>query len=87
MFIFSLRFESSENMNISCTTKAFIFGKIIKTRTNKVSGYFENGRFIYHIDRDPMCKTMIKFLQDLQKLPQEYMMDNVLENVTILQVI
>lgn len=75
------------NMNISCTTKAFIFGKMVKTRTNKVGGHFENGRFIYHIDRDPMCKTMIKFLQNLQQLPQECMMDRVLENFSILQVI
>ena len=47
---------------------------------------FENGRFIYRINRSPMCEYMINFIHKLKHLPEKYMMNSVLENFTVLQV-
>ncbi len=47
---------------------------------------FENGRFVYRINRSEMCEYMINFIHKLKNLPEKYMMNSVLENFTILQV-
>ena len=47
---------------------------------------FENGRYVYKIQRSPMCEYMISFIHKLKHLPEKYMMNSVLENFTILQV-
>lgn len=47
---------------------------------------FENGRFVYRINRSPMCEYMINFIHKLKHLPEKYMMNSVLENFTILLV-
>ncbi len=47
---------------------------------------FENGRFVYKINRSPMCEYMINFIHKLKHLPEKYMMNSVLENFTILLV-
>lgn len=48
--------------------------------------HFNNGRFVFRIDRSPMCEYMINFVHKLKQLPEKYMMNSVLENFTILQV-
>ncbi|EMP36826.1 Transcriptional enhancer factor TEF-1 [Chelonia mydas] len=48
---------------------------------------FENGRFVYRINRSPMCEYMINFIHKLKHLPEKYMMNSVLENFTILLVV
>lgn len=48
---------------------------------------FENNRYVYHLKRSQMCSYMVSFIHKLKQLPEEYMMNSVLENFTILQVI
>ncbi|XP_035244975.1 uncharacterized protein LOC118211677 isoform X5 [Anguilla anguilla] len=45
----------------------------------------EGGRYVYRIQRSPMCEYMINFIHKLKHLPEKYMMNSVLENFTILQ--
>ena len=52
----------------------------------KEYAHFENGRFVYRINRTQMCEYMINFIHKLKHLPEKYMMNSVLENFTILQV-
>ena len=47
----------------------------------------EGGRFVYKLDRSPMCEYMVNFIRKLKNLPEKYMMNSVLENFTILQVL
>lgn len=47
---------------------------------------FDKGRFVYRINRSPMCDYMVSFIHRLKHLPEKYMMNSVLENFTILQV-
>lgn len=47
---------------------------------------YENGRFVYRINRSPMCDYMVAFIHRLKHLPEKYMMNSVLENFTVLQV-
>lgn len=46
----------------------------------------EAGRFVYRMQRSPMCEYLVNFLHKLRQLPERYMMNSVLENFTILQV-
>lgn len=79
------RFESSYKMDILCTTKVYIRG-ILKMMTNKdISAQFENDRFVYRLYKEPVCESMINFLQNLKKFPNNTK-DNVLEDFSILQV-
>lgn len=47
---------------------------------------FDKGRFVYRINRSPMCEYMTSFIRRLKHLPEKFMMNSVLENFTILQV-
>ena len=47
---------------------------------------YQDGRYVYKLDRSPMCEYMINFIHKLKSLPEKYMMNSVLENFTILQV-
>jgi len=82
----SRRYESSENMTITCSTKVCSFGKQVVEKVETEYARFENGRFVYRIHRSPMCEYMINFIHKLKHLPEKYMMNSVLENFTILQV-
>lgn len=84
-FAFS-RYESNDNMTITCSTKVCSFGKQVVEKVETEYARFENGRFVYRINRSPMCEYMINFIHKLKHLPEKYMMNSVLENFTILQV-
>ena len=73
-------------MTITCSTKVCSFGKQVVEKVETEYARFENGRFIYRINRSPMCDYMINFIRKLKNLPEKYMMNSVLENFTILQV-
>jgi hypothetical protein len=62
------------------------FGKQVVEKLETEFAKFENGRFVYKIQRSPMCEYMINFIHKLKHLPEKYMMNSVLENFTILQV-
>lgn len=79
-------FESSENAVITCSTKVCSFGKQVVEKVETEYSRLENGRFVYRINRSPMCDYMINFINKLKRLPEKYMMNSVLENFTILQV-
>lgn len=79
-------FESNESMVISCSTKVCSFGKQVVEKVETEYSRLENGRYIYRINRSPMCDYMINFINKLKRLPEKYMMNSVLENFTILQV-
>ncbi|KAJ7412741.1 Transcriptional enhancer factor TEF-1 [Pitangus sulphuratus] len=78
------QYESSENMTITCSTKVCSFGKQVVEKVETEYARFENGRFVYRINRSPMCEYMINFIHKLKHLPEKYMMNSVLENFTIL---
>ena len=83
----SSTFESSENMTVTCSTKVCSFGKQVVEKVETEYPRYENGRFIYRIHRSPMCEYMINFIHKLRHLPENFMMNSVLENFTILQVV
>lgn len=80
------RYESNENMTITCSTKVCSFGKQVVEKVETEYARFESGRFVYRIHRSPMCEYMVNFIHKLKHLPEKYMMNSVLENFTILQV-
>ncbi|KAI7697288.1 hypothetical protein SSS_02559 [Sarcoptes scabiei] len=74
-------------MTIICSTKVCSFGKQVVEKVEKEYARYEDGRFVYRINRSQMCEYMINFIHKLKHLPEKYMMNSVLENFTILQVI
>lgn len=84
--ICSIRYESNDNVVITCSTKVCSFGKQVVEKVETEYSRLENSRFVYRIHRSPMCEYMINFIQKLKHLPERYMMNSVLENFTILQV-
>lgn len=85
-FRFHFRYESNDNVVITCSTKVCSFGKQVVEKVETEYSRLENSRFVYRINRSPMCEYMINFIQKLKHLPERYMMNSVLENFTILQV-
>lgn len=81
------QYESNENIVITCSTKVCSFGKQVVEKVETEYSRLESSRFIYRIQRSPMCEYMINFIQKLKGLPERYMMNSVLENFTILQVV
>ena len=81
-----ISYESSENMTVTCSTKVCSFGKQVVEKVETEYPRYENGRFVYRIQRSPMCEYMINFIHKLKHLPEKFMMNSVLENFTILQV-
>ena len=81
------QYESSENMTVTCSTKVCSFGKQAVEKVETEYARFENGRFVYRINRSPTCEYMISFIHKLKHLPEKYMMNSVLENFTILLVV
>lgn len=73
-------------MVITCSTKVCSFSKQVVEKVETEYSRLENGRFVYRINRSPMCEYMINFIHKLKRLPEKYMMNSVLENFTILQV-
>nr|XP_034990639.1 transcriptional enhancer factor TEF-4 isoform X3 [Zootoca vivipara] len=49
--------------------------------------HWEDGRFVFQLQRSPLCEYLINFIRKLRTLPEKPMMDSVLENFTILQVL
>jgi len=80
-------YESTENMTIECSTIVCSFGKKVVEKVETEYARLEGGRFIYKLEKSPMCEYMINFILKLKNLPEKYMMNSVLENFTILQVI
>jgi len=80
-------YESTENMTIQCSTKVCSFGKQVVEKVETEYPRYEGGRYLFKINRSPMCEYMINFIRKLKHLPERYMMNSVLENFTILQVI
>ena len=74
-------------MTIQVSTKVCSFGKQVVEKVETEYARIESGRFVYKLDRSPMCEYMINFIRKLKNLPEKYMMNSVLENFTILQVI
>lgn len=81
------KYESPENMTIQVSTMVCSFGKQVVVKVETEFARFEGGRYVYKLDRSPMCEYMINFIKKLKNLPEKYMMNSVLENFTILQVI
>jgi len=88
LYMVNTTYESNENMTIQVSTKVCSFGKqVVEKLETEFAKPDVNGRFIYKIQRSPMCEYMINFIHKLKHLPEKYMMNSVLENFTILQVI
>ncbi|XP_016942272.1 protein scalloped isoform X4 [Drosophila suzukii] len=80
------QYESNENVVLVCSTIVCSFGKQVVEKVESEYSRLENNRYVYRIQRSPMCEYMINFIQKLKNLPERYMMNSVLENFTILQV-
>jgi transcriptional enhancer factor len=81
------QFESTENVTITCSTKVCSFGKQVVEKVETEYSRYDGGRFVYRINRSPMCEYMISFIHRLKHLPEKFMMNSVLDNFTILQVV
>jgi len=87
-YMVNTTYESNESITIQCSTKVCSFGKqVVEKLETEFAKPDANGRFVYKIQRSPMCEYMINFIHKLKHLPEKYMMNSVLENFTILQVI
>jgi len=86
-YMVNTTYESNENMQLHVATKVCSFGKQVVEKLETEFAKHEGGRFVYKIQRSPMCDYMINFIHKLKHLPEKYMMNSVLENFTILQVI
>ncbi|XP_023172013.2 protein scalloped isoform X1 [Drosophila hydei] len=80
------QYESNENIELVCSTIVCSFGKQVVEKVEHEYSRLEHNRYVYRIQRSPMCEYMINFIQKLKNLPERYMMNSVLENFTILQV-
>lgn len=80
-------YEGVTDMPIHCSTKVCSFGKQVVEKVETEYSQLENCRYVYRIERSPMCEYLINFIQKLKTLPEKYMMNSVLENFTILQVV
>nr|WLO57496.1 TEAD conserved 1 [Halisarca dujardinii] len=82
------QFQSADIENsITCSTKVCSFGKQVVEKVETEYSRREGGRFLYRINRSPMCEYMISFIHRLKHLPEKFMMNSVLDNFTILQVV
>uniref|UniRef100_A0A2D4GHR5 TEA domain-containing protein n=1 Tax=Micrurus corallinus TaxID=54390 RepID=A0A2D4GHR5_MICCO len=84
----SSRYEGPQALTLSCTSKVCSFGKkVVEKLEIAEPAHWENGRFVFHIKRSPLCEYLINFIRKLRTLPEKQMMDSVLENFSILQVL
>ncbi|XP_077773241.1 transcriptional enhancer factor TEF-4 isoform X5 [Podarcis muralis] len=84
----SSRYEGPRALTLSCTSKVCSFGKqVVEKLETAEPPHWEDGRFVFQLQRSPLCEYLINFIRKLQTLPEKPMMDSVLENFTILQVL
>ncbi|KAF7238701.1 Transcriptional enhancer factor TEF-4 [Varanus komodoensis] len=84
----SSRYEGPRALTLSCTSKVCSFGKqVVEKLETAEPPHWEDGRFVFRLQRSPLCEYLINFIRKLQTLPEKPMMDSVLENFTILQVL
>ena len=69
-------------MTIQVSTKVCSFGKQVVEKVETEYARYQDGKYVYKLDRSPMCEYMINFILKLKN----YKMNSVLENFTILQV-
>ncbi|KAJ6654387.1 hypothetical protein lerEdw1_006980 [Lerista edwardsae] len=84
----SSRYEGPQALTLSCTSKVCSFGKqVVEKLETAEPPHWEDGRFVFQLQRSPLCEYLINFIRKLRTLPEKPMMDSVLENFTILQVL
>ncbi|KAJ7313920.1 hypothetical protein JRQ81_005726 [Phrynocephalus forsythii] len=84
----SSRYEGSRALTLSCTSKVCSFGKqVVEKLETAEPPHWEDGHFVFQLQRSPLCEYLINFIRKLRTLPEKPMMDSVLENFTILQVL
>ncbi len=80
------RFESTEPMTISCSTKVCSFGNQVVEKVEIERGCYESsGRYVYRFENSPMCEYMVTFINKLKQLPDKSLKNSVLENFSVLQ--
>ncbi|KAL5258456.1 hypothetical protein ACHWQZ_G009081 [Mnemiopsis leidyi] len=79
------KYESKEKLHIKVSTKACSFGKGVVEKLQSVSPVAVDGRLIYDVEKSPLCEYMVSFIYKLKDLPDTKLMNNVLENFTVLQ--
>nr|XP_020648401.1 transcriptional enhancer factor TEF-4 isoform X2 [Pogona vitticeps] len=84
----SSRYEGPRALTLSCTSKVCSFGKqVVEKLETAEPPHWEDGHFVFQLQRSPLCEYLINFIRKLRTLPEKPMMDSVLENFTILQVL
>jgi len=59
---------------------------IVQTETSICSSCDYGRSYKYRVERAPLCDYLIDFIHKLRSLPENYMINSVLENFTVLQV-
>ena len=74
-------------VTIQVTTDGISFGKEAVEKIQVEQSVYDEtiGRFITRINKSNVCKYMVKFIHTLKNLPEQHMIDSVLENFTVLQ--
>ncbi|TGZ68009.1 hypothetical protein CRM22_004491 [Opisthorchis felineus] len=87
-FAVSAIFDGIEDVPLSLSTKVCSFGKqVVEKIEQEEQPRGEHGRYVYRFLRSPMCDYMKSFIVKLLKLPNRGMMNQVLENFTILHIL
>lgn len=85
-FGLSTRFESLESMPVECSTAAISLGKQVMEKVQTVVPQMDAGRYVYALDREPLCQYVINFIQRLRQLDNIEYMNRVLDNFFMTQV-
>lgn len=85
-FGMSMRYESLESMPVEVSTAAISLGKQVMEKVQITEPQLDSGRYIYEIDREPLCQYVINFIQRLRQLDNIEYMNSVLENFFMTQV-
>lgn len=80
-------YASREKYQLKVSTMACSFGSQVVEKIEQFCPHEHNGIFSFMLSNSPMCDYMVKFIAELKKLKEIDIMNNVLENFTVLQIV
>ena len=79
----SCRYESPESMTIQVSTKVCSFGKQVVEKVETEYARYQDGRYVYKLDRSPMCEYMVNFIRKLKNHEELFVFFEVLLNIVL----